>query len=428
MKRRLLPWLAALALLPAGFAAAAAPPAAATAAYPADLPPADQALAAIRTAPQIRAADARLTAETAERERLDAGPNEWALRLTGQRRRVVVPDSADLQEWSAGLERPLRLPQKAGLDAEIGRQGEARARTARGDMLHEVARDLLQRWFLWLRESENATQWRQQVDSLHRQQQAVARRTALGDAARLELMLAEAATAQAEAALAQAELRQQVAAADLTRRYPALRLPERPPAATPQALEGGLETWREHLLEHHHELALARADSQRARLLAARAEAERTPDPTLGVHVGSERGGDERVAGLSLVLPLPGEARRATARRENALAAAAAETEAATLQRVDAEIVAAHAAATAGYLGWQRAELAAQRLRQTAALVSRAHQLGQAGLAEVLLAQRQENDGALAAGAARLAAQEARYRLLLDAHRLWAYDDDGDTN
>ena len=408
--------LTLLALLPT-FAAAEALP------YPADLPPLDTAMAAILRAPQAKAADAIVNAEMANRDRLEAGPHEWSLRLDSQRRRVVTPGNESYQEWSAGIERPLRLPGKAGIDSELGAQGVAQAQTARGDALHETARDLLRRWFSWLRERESVTQWGEQVASLRRQQQSVARRAQLGDAARLDQMQAEAATAQAQSALAQAELKLAVATAELTARYPGIRPPEKPLAIAPQPIDGNFESWRERLLEHHHELALARAESRRTRLVAARADADRIPDPTVALHVGRERSGEERLAGLTLTIPLPGEARRAAARRETALAEVAASREAATLAKAGAEIASIHATALATYTSWLRADEAAQRMRQTAALVVRAHQLGESGLAEVLLARRQENEALLVAAMARLDAQEARYRLLLDTHQLWPYDD-----
>lgn len=106
------------------------------------------------------------------------------------------------------------------------------------------------------------------------------------------------------------------------------------------------------------------------------------------------------------------------------MAEAASQREAAAFARASAEIAAAHAAAQATYAGWERAEESAQRMRQTAALIARAYQLGEAGLADLLLARRQENDAVLAATTARLDALEARYRLLLDTHQLWPYDDE----
>ena len=399
--------------------------------YPADLPPLDQALAAIRLAPMAQAAHALIDAETANRDRLEAGPHEWGMRMEGQQRRVDAAQTNPSQrysEWRAALERPLRLPGKAAIDAGIGAQGVTQANAAFGDALHETARSLLKGWFVWLREREAARQWQLQSESLARQQQATTRRVQLGDAPRLELMQSEAATAQAQAAFAQARLRTTVAAAELGARFPALTLPAEVTLSTPQALSGSLAEWREHLLEHNHELLLARSDSQRARLVASRADAERTPDPTIGVYVGSDRGGEERLTGLSLSIPFPGQARAANARRETALAGAAAQREAATVAKINAEIATGFASAEASYQSWQRAEEAAQRIEQAAALTARARTLGEAGLSDTLLAQRQANEARLGANSARLDALEARYRLYVDSHQLWPYSDNKHAN
>jgi outer membrane protein TolC len=337
---------------------------------------------------------------------------------------VTADDPAQrYHEWRAGLERPLRLPGKAALDAEIGAQGVVQAQAAFGEALHESARSLLKNWFSWRREREAVGQWQLQSESLGQQQQATRRRVELGDAPRLELLQSEAASAQAQAALAQAQLRARVAAAELGARFPALKLPVDLALTPPQPLAGSLAEWREHLLEHSHELRLARAQTQRARLLASRADAERTPDPTLGFHLGADRSGEERLSGISLSIPFPGPARSANARRATALAAASAQQEAATLAKINAEIARTFASAQAAYEAWQRADEAAQRIEQAAALTARARTLGEAALSDVLLAQRQAHEARLGATSARLDALEARYRLYADTHQLWPVAD-----
>ncbi len=394
------------------------------ASYPGDLPPLDQALAAIRQAPGVRATQALMGAESANRDRLGAGPYEWAIRMDSQGRNIVAPEGRRYNEWRGALERPLRLPGKAQIDAEIGAQGVARAAAAYGDALHETARILLKRWFDWLRAREAAGQWQHQSQSMLRQQEVIARRVQIGDASRLELMQAEAAAAQAQAALEQARLKEVVAATELGATFPAIRRPEELTISLPQPLSGSASEWRAHLLEHNHELMLARSETLRGRLLANRADAERLPDPTVGVHFGSDRGGDERLAGVSLIVPIPGAARAATARRELAMAEAASQREAVVLAKIEAEIAATFATAEAAYVSWQRAEEAAQRMLQAAALTERAHALGEVDLAQQLLAQRQANEARLLATTARLDALDARYRLHVDAHELWPYLDE----
>ena len=425
--KRLFKYLSLTAALAICFSTAFAQSAEAPIAYPTDLPPLDQALTAIRQAPMAQAAYAMIGAEAANRDRLEAGPHEWGMRIEGQQRNVngvQTTPSQRYSEWRAALERPLRLPGKAAIDARIGAQGVVQANAAFGDALHETARSLLKTWFVWLREKESARQWALQSESLTRQQQATARRVQLGDAPRLELMQSEAATALAQAAFEQARLRVAVAVAELGARFPALSLPAEVALSTPQPLAGKLDEWREHLLEHNHELLLARSDSQRARLVASRADAERTPDPTIGFHVGSDRGGEERLTGLSLSIPYPGQARAASARRETALAGASAQREAATMAKINAEIATGFVSAQASYESWRRAEDAAQRIEQAATLTVRARTLGEAGLSDVLLAQRQANEARLSANSARLDALEARYRLYVDTHQLWPYADE----
>ena len=56
--------------------------------YPSELPQLGQALDAIRQAPQVQAAMAMIDAEAANRDRLEAGPYEWAMRIEGQRRNI----------------------------------------------------------------------------------------------------------------------------------------------------------------------------------------------------------------------------------------------------------------------------------------------------------------------------------------------------
>jgi outer membrane protein TolC len=449
LQRQALPLAVAAALLSCSVAAwaQAAAASASTAssyasatAYPTELPPSALAISAIRQSPMVQAAIASLDAATAQRSALEAGPYEWSMRVGGQQRRVdgttvaTAPSSSTssqrYREWSAALERPLRLPGKAALDGDIGAQGVVQAKAAHADALHETARFLLSSWFVWLRESDSARQWQRQAESLQKQRQATARRVELGDGARLELMQAEAAAAQAQAALEQARRRTAIATSELRARFPALSLPaSAPEPGLPQQLDTATGQWREHLFEHNHELRLAHAGTQQARLIASRSDAERMPDPTIGVHVGSDRGGEERLTGISLTIPFPGAARAANAHRQTALAAVAAQHEASTLAKVQAEIASTLTTADTAWVAWQSAEDAALRLEQAATLTARARSLGEAPLTEVLFAQRQANEARLAANSARLDAQEARCRLLLDTHQLWAYgdeDEDGD--
>ncbi|WP_334157643.1 TolC family protein [Oryzomicrobium sp.] len=392
------------------------------------LPAAAEVKAAIAAAPLVAAARADLSAESANRERLDAGPHEWTTRLMDQRRRLRSTPSegpgGPYNEWLVTLERPLRLPAKADADRALGEQGESTARIAVEDAQHETARQLLAAWFQWLRTRVAADQAQTQAKLLARLADSTGRRLKLGDAARLEAMQAEAAAAQADAQWQQARARLQAASEDLRARFPAIAQPERVSLPAPEPLEGTLAAWQERIAGKSHELALAGAETRQARLAAQRAEAERTPDPVFGVHVGSERGGEEKLVGVSVTIPLPGAARGAAARSQAARANAASYREDGLRRQVSADIASRHALASATQIAWQRADQAARQLEASADLTARAQSLGEAPLAEVLLARRQAGEGRLAAEQTRLDALEARYRLELDAHQLWDYDVD----
>ncbi|UCV12694.1 TolC family protein [Dechloromonas denitrificans] len=389
-----------------------------------NLPPTTAVIQVLRAQPLVQAADSQIQVETANRKRLEAGNHEWSLRLGGQQRKATPNGSPNerFTEWNAALESPLRLPGKAALDAEIGNLGVSLAETAHGDTLHESSRNLLKAWFVWLRETASATQWREQSALLDQQGKALKRRLQLGDTSRLEQIQAEAAQAQAQAQLAQARTRQRNAHEDLRRRFPGLPLQEQEIITAPEAIDGTAETWINAILEHNHELALARGEAQRAQSLAGRSSRERVPDPTVGVQFSRERSGEENVMGAYISIPLPGSARLAASDASRAQVAVASSREAAVRQRIEAEAVQLHATAVAAIDSWQASRIAAEQLTRAAEMTARSYQLGEGSLSELLASRRLANEAVLAARLMQLEALELRYRLMLDAHRLWDFD------
>lgn len=385
------------------------------------LPPPDSVAKIIREHPALAAGELGIAASAAERRRLEAGPHEWTLRLLGQQRRSLPPAAPEQRynEWNGAIERALRLPGKAALDSELGAAGEAAARSAADELGHETRRELLARWFDWLRENAAERQWAEQAASLGQQAASLLRREQLGDAARSERVQAEAAQAQAEAQLAQARQRRLSAEQQLQRRYPGLplKLPARLPP--PPAWTGNDDEWLAALLEHNHELALAGAEARRAALAAERSRRERSPDPTVGLQLGRERGGEERLAAIYLSLPLPGAARSAAADASQAHAAAAERQREAVRRRVEADAASLLQALRLSNEQWPASQRAAERQQQAATMSERAWQLGEGSLGELLHARRLANEAALAARLAQLDALEKHARVLLDAHRLW---------
>jgi outer membrane protein, heavy metal efflux system len=408
MKHALFAFLAALALH-------------ANAADYSDLPPPEEIKAALGTNAGVQMAETGVLLEQANRRKWEAGSHEFNVRV-GSARRSVTGVQGSLKEWDVALERPLRLPNKVSIDSDIGAQGVARAEFALGDARHEASRALLHLWFNWKREQAQAGQWQQQVDILGQQAQMTEKRMQAGDAPRMELNQAQAALAQASVALQQARARTQLAATDILRLFPDFALPQQTTSAEPQAISRDAAYWKDLVLEHNHELDMAQADARYQRLLAERSRADRIADPTVGVRYSNEMGGNERVAGVYLSVPFSFGARGATAEAAGYQAQISAQREIAVRRRLENDIASTYAQAVSSYDTWQQAHEAASSIRQNADLVARAYALGESSLSEVLTARRLALESSLADTVARLDANEARYRLLLDAHQLWSQE------
>jgi len=91
-------------------------------------------------------------------------------------------------------------------------------------------------------------------------------------------------------------------------------------------------------------------------------------------------------------------------------------------QKIEGEAAVLYHSAQAALPAWQSARIAADRLAESARLSERAYQLGEGTLNDLLNSRRLANDAELAARSLQLDALELRYRLLLDAHRLWDMD------
>ncbi|MEW6312508.1 MAG: TolC family protein [Pseudomonadota bacterium] len=386
------------------------------------LPPAAQVASALSHHVTVLNAASELKMERTNQRKWNSGSYEFNLRA-GSSQRNIPATGQNLKEWDVALERPLRLFNKMGLDQDIGAAGVARAEYALADARHEAGRALLRLWFAWQREQAQADLWEQQVDLLRQQALTVEKRVKAGDAPKLELNLAQAAAAQASVSWQQAKLRAQLAGNDLAREFPAIPLPEKLPVTAPQAIEQDFAFWKERMLEHNHALNLAQAQSRIQQLLAQRSSADRLADPTVGVRYSSEAGGNEKVTGIYVSLPLSFGQRDATAEGAAQQAIIAADQEAFVARRLESDMRATHTQAVNSFVAWQQAQEAERAMRSNAELMAKSYSLGEGSLSDSLAARRLALESALAENLARLDANEARYRLLLDAHQLWPLDD-----
>jgi outer membrane protein TolC len=386
------------------------------------LPPAASTGAVLAQSPAYRAAQRLLSAESAVGDQLRAGPAEWTGTVHSAQRRVQETVPMQTREWELGLDRAVRWPGKTAVYERAAQARVAMAASARHRVWLEQARSLLERHGLWLREREAARVWAEQSALLLRQLDAVSRRQALGEVARLERELAEAAWVQARVQAQSAESRAATAREALERSFPGLdlsgpsalqALPAPPPVPEPDA------AWFDAVKAGSPDIALARREVALADAQARVEQAEQRPDPTVGVRVGQARSGGEHFVGVVLSLPFGGAYRDAGALAAAERASAAALRLEEAERRVVAEALQRlREAQTAQRQAAGSAEAAA-RFIAVAEGLQRSYQLGEGQLGDVVAARRLANEQRLAAAVGTVEAWMAQHRLALEMGALW---------
>lgn len=388
---------------------------------PPDLPPTELARESIDQDPAVVEARRALVAAGHGSAALRAGSNEWTTKLAAQRRRY--DSGGNSTEWTASLERTIRIGGKVGIDTQLGDSeliiGQARI----GEARHEAARALADLWIDALATSRQRELWAEQLSFAETSHQAVEKRRKAGDASVLDLNVARADLIEVQRQLSAATSAEAKAKAKLAVRFPTLKY-EPKPLAEPTALDMSLPQWRDRILAESDPIKIAEGLLKKAELSAARARADRIPDPTVGVYTASEAFRNERIVGLSVSIPLSGSYR--SERMQQALQEAEAARAKLERQKRDeeVEVVEAYADATGGLERWRLASQGLSTTRDSARLTQRAYSLGEADLQTLLLARRQALDATTAAEQARVEALRWQHRLLIDAHFIWGLDDE----
>ena len=412
-------WLAAAAV--AGTVSWAAPAPAQNLPTPMDLPSTEQAVAWIDQDAAVVEARSALVAAGHAAAALRAGSHEWVAKASTSRRQVGGVGHST--EWSAGIERAIRIGGKAQLDGQLGEVELAIGQALVGEARHEAARALADLWLDWLAAGRLQALLVQQWQFVQANLRAGEARQRAGDASALDSQVArtDLAEVQRQASLAGSTLAK--ARARLAARFPAPPV-DAPGLADPVAPAPSIETWRERILAEADPLKVAEGAVRKAELVAARARADRSPDPTLGLYTAQEAFRNERIVGISISLPFGGGQRDARARQT----LQDVETARTALQRVrralEAEIAGSWIDATGSIERWRIAEQGGASAQESARLTQRAYTLGEADLQALLLVRRQALDAARAALEARVDALRSGYRLMIDAHRIWDLEHD----
>ena len=405
----------------AALAAAAIPAWADSRPTPPDLPPTELARQSIDQAPTVVEARRALAASTHGAAALRVGTNEWTTKLSAQRRRY--DNAGTSNEWNAALERTIRIGGKAEIDAQLGDAELLIGRARVGEARRDAARALADLWIDASATSRQRDLWAEQLGFAEASHQAVDKRRKAGDASVLDLNVARADLIEVQRQLSAATTAVAKARARLEVRFPTLKYEPRP-AAEPIELGMTLPQWRDRILAESDPVKIAEGLLRKAELTAARSKAERIPDPTVGVYTASEAFRSERIIGLSLSIPLSGSYR--SERMQQALQEAEAARAMVERQRreEEAQIVEAYVDAESGLARWRLASQGLSTTRDSARLTQRAYSLGEADLQTLLLARRQALDASTAAEQARAETLRWQYRLLVDAHLIWALGED----
>lgn len=390
------------------------------------LPPSDQVVQVLQQLPAVQMAKAGLPLAQARSQRLQAGPHEWSAQIT-MNRRHDLESSRHFTEPEISLETPVRWPGKAAADRQLGATEISLGALAYADAWHEAARGLLNDWFDTLRDLRSANLLAAQSQLVSKQLGNTERRVQAGEAAQLELQAARAEQARIQALSIRARLQANTRVQTFQRLYPGLSLPSDSlptPHTTRQTTtdtpEQVLADAVEQILADNHELELAQAKAQQAQQQAQRASLEQQGDPTVGVRAARERGGQERVWGVYLSIPLGRAGRQADYQAALAQAEIAQHELNRTRQRVEAGAWQVASAVAQTKKVNVQLQQALEQMQSSAALQARAYELGESALNDVLLAQRTALEALLAADAAALEATQAQARWQLDTHQLWS--------
>jgi len=378
---------------------------------------------ALEASPQIKVAREELSAGQVRADQYRIGQHEWTASTTVQQRNETQT-GVRYNEQLVSLSRAWRWPSKASKDKLIGNTVQAAAGFGFEDAWHEAGRLLLSSWFDWLRAASEAQLLSTQVQSFESQLAATQKRVQAGDAPSIEAQLAQVELERAKTAQLKAQQLADANALKLQRDFPELPLRAATQLDAPPAPPQNEEAWMQRIVGHNHEIELAEAEAEVARLAAERAGLDRIADPTVGINYGRERGTQERVIGLSVSIPLPGAARQNAYNAAQAEARRAARMAEQTRLKVEHDARADLLDVRSKHRQWQLLQSLAEQSRNNADTVARAYTLGEFNLTETLTARRQAVDNAIAAQAAQLDALEAQARMQLDAHLLWALDHD----
>lgn len=369
--------------------------------------------------PRVESARANLDAAIQEAVIIRRSPYEWIVNGSTQQRRVQ--GGPNYSEWTAGVERTIRLPGKSSADSNISTATLEIAEASYGEARLEAARELMSAWLNWQAAEESRDIAGRSIESAKESLAAVQKRSRAGDASMLDVNVAKAELSDQLRAENDAKVKATTTWIALSTKFPGV---ERSKIALPAPVKvtGNYESWTTRIIEQNDELKRAVATAKRAEGQSGRARADKIPDPTFGVFTNSEQGNRERIYGISVSMPIPSRSR--SARYAQALAQEDASRHDTTIvKRQLATLIAQNLAMAEGtYDSYLLAKDGAREMDINMKQTQRAYELGEADLQSLLLARRQAVSASMAALDAQVETLKTNLSLLIDAHWIWELD------
>ena len=352
----------------------------------------------------------------------------WTVRAGMQLRNSNAQDGqtkSNSYEPSFGIEKQIRLPGKYELDQDLAQRGMSIAELKYEDAKHEVAKNLLNQWFAYMRSALQLTRLEEQQARIQHYMQMTQQRIRAGDAPRLELMLLSNESRQIEEQYMQAKTAYYQAQQLLSRDYQG-NIPEHwsSDVIKIRPLEYTQTEWIQQVLSANHELELVKTQAAQQDALVEREQLNRVPNPTVGVGYSREQSGVENLMSVSVSIPL--------ASRQVRIASGMAMAEA---QKANFEIGRVENRLRQETQYWftqmesatVRSEQAQQnlaQLQQQHGLMQKAYKLGELSLNELLLHSQQLVDARGRIDQAKIDYAESLSLLLLNSHQLWPLHED----
>jgi len=382
------------------------------------MPPAEQVAPILHQLPSVRATRADIRRADATAQRLRSGSYEWEATLSGGQR--SVDNTGDFADWSGGFRRPLRWPSKTALDdsrASVeGEIAEAQYEIAK----HDAAVAFVNAWADWLYAAGKEALAEEALADAQQLANAADRREELGSGSAIEADRLASDAARAEITMTQAQLLRSQKELGLRVAFPGIELPKEP-----QRLEFSSEERLPDLPNTHSptdtpELLYAKLEYEKAELLAARADLERTPDPKVGIDFFSEFDGAETGVAAVLSIPIPGRNRAAAADEAHRQAEISRHRFNEQQRRISQHIRSLRVEARALMSMMAQAEESVRRAESAYQRIRRGRELAATTVTELLAAGRQLRDAKLALLEQRITAVRL-HATVAAIHTHWPY-------